>query len=502
MDENVIFKKGEEENQLNSAQAQEPVAQKFNETTNSGFITPQLSPSPSIPPPPLQQPPDYDPNFEKEGLSSFDFPIFSIFKVVIGIVILFIIGFLIMNIILPRLRLTSSKNANLNYWGLWENSSTMQVLIADFEKENSNIKITYKKQDIKEYREKLDARIVAGSGPDIFSFHNTWVIQMLGSLAPLPNEVIRKEEFQKEYYNVIQDDLVYKGAIYGVPSGIDTLALFVNEDLFKTAGVLVPTTWDDFANTARNLTVKDENGKIKTAGAAMGTFDNITHSSDIISLLFAQNGVDLKDLSKNIQNASDALNFYSDFAKQEGNVWDETLDPSILLFAKGNLAMYFGYSWDMFTIKALNPELSFKIHAVPYLTNRNITIASYWANGVSLKSKNQKEAFLFLKFLSKKDNAQKLFSESSKTRLFGQPYARVDLKDSLKSNALVYPFVEQAQNANSSYFASDTYDNGLNSQMNSYLGNAVRSILNDTSSQTASETLSQGFNQVLTQYGL
>lgn len=163
--------------------------------------------------------------------------------------------------------------------------------------------------------------------------------------------------------------------------------------------------------------------------------------------------------------------------------------------------MYFGYSWDVFTIKSLSPDLKFQILPVPHLPNRNITIASYWVEGASAKSPHKKEALLFLKYLSQKDVEQKLFTQEAKTRLFGEPYSRTDLADLLKDNQLAYPFVSQAQGAVSSYFIDGTFDNGLNSQLNVYLGNAVRSILANTSPQTAVNTLSQGTQQVLKQYG-
>ena len=251
------------------------------------------------------------------------------------------------------------------------------------------------------------------------------------------------------------------------------------------------------------MTVIDENGKIKTAGAALGTFDNINHAPDIMSLLFAQNGADIKNLSSTSKSAADALTFYTSFSTGDQKIWDDTLDQSILSFAKGNLAMYFGYSWDYFIIKAINPDLSFQIHSVPHLPGRNMTIASYWASGVSSKSKHQKEALLFLGFLAKKETAEKLFAEESKTRLFGEPYARIDLLEKLKDNTVVYPFVLQAKDATSSFFAGDTYDNALNSQMNKYLGDAVRSVNSDNASspETAVSTLSQGVSQVLKQYG-
>lgn len=452
--------------------------------STSEIPQPQIGFSQNIPPPPKS-------------------PLFSrgtLIKGALGLIFLLAFGFLFFSAVAPRFFKQKPEKVTLAYWGLWEDSRTMQVLLSDFERENPNISVQYVKEDVKQYRNRLVTRIKNSSGPDVFRFHNSWVPQLSDVLLPLSKDVISGSEFKKQFYPVAQADLVKNGAIYGIPLEIDTLSLFVNTELFQAASLEIPTNWEDFAKAARALTVKDETGKIKTSGAALGTFDNITHAPDIISLLFVQNGADIRNLTKTAQASEDALSFYTSFAISEGNVWDPTLDPSLLAFTKGNLAMYFGYSWDVFAIKAINPNLSFQIVPVPHLPGRNMTIASYWAEGVSLKSKHQKEALLLLKFLAKKETQQRLFSEVSKTRLFGEPYAHKELAELLKDNQYVYPFVSQAEGAVSSFFASDTFDDGLNSQMNAYLGNAVRSILANTSSQSAVETLTQGVSQVLGQY--
>ncbi|MCL5438520.1 MAG: sugar ABC transporter substrate-binding protein [Patescibacteria group bacterium] len=429
------------------------------------------------------------------------FSLANIIKIVLGIVVLVVIGFVIFQFVLPLFSKSKNEKVTLTYWGLWEEPSVFQGIISDFEKENPNIKVEYSKMDKKQYRERLVTRINSNTGPDIFRFHNTWLLELSKYLLPMSSDVTTTDEFKKNFYPVTQQDLIKNGAIYGIPLEIDTLSLFINTQIFKDAGAQTPKSWDDFIKTAKTLTVKDEKGKIKTSGAAIGTYDNIVHAPDIISLLFVQNGVDLYNISATSQKASDSLEFYTSFAKGGGSVWDSTLDSSTLAFANGSLAMYFGYSWDIFTIQALNKNLPFQVVAVPYLPDRKMTIASYWTEGVSVKSKHQKEAMLLMKFLSKKETEQKLFTEQSKTRLFGEPYARVDLADSLKNNTIVYPFVSQGSIAKSSFFASDTDDNGLNQQMNAYLGNAVRSILENTSPESAVETLSKGVTQVLKQYG-
>ncbi len=447
----------------------------------------------------VQAPPPPPPTDNLSNRSSLS-PL-TILKLILGIFVVLILGVFLFAVVLPQLSKNNNQKVTLTYWGLWEDQRVMQPVISDFEKQYPNITVEYSKQDIKQYRERLITRINNGNGPDIFRFHNSWYPMIANVLLPLPSDTVSKADFMQWFYPVAQNDLIKNGAIYGIPLQIDTLALYINSDLLKAAGLNPPTTWNDFISDAKTMTVKDASGKIKTSGAALGTMDNVTHAPDILSLLLVQNGVNLNNISSNSQRAGDALNFYTSFALDNANVWDNTLDPSILAFSKGNLAMYFGYSWDYFTIKAANPTLNFQIAPVPQLPGQNVNLASYWAEGVSIKSKHQKEALLFMKFLAKPETEEKLYTEESKTRDFGELYARTDLADKLKSNSTVYPFIKQAPTASSSFFVDGTYDNGLNSQMNTYLGNAVNSIFNSVSTDTAIATLSQGVSQVLKQYG-
>ena len=407
----------------------------------------------------------------------------------------------IFTVVIPFLTKNSSGKVTLVYWGLWEDGNTMQGVISDFERQNPNIIINYSKQDIKQYRERLVTRVGNGNGPDIFRFHNSWYPMLAGDLLALPSDTISKDVFNQSFYPVAQKDLIRNGAIYGIPLEIDTLSLFVNNQLFQSAGLTPPTNWNDFINDARAMTVKDQSGKIKTAGAAMGTYSNIAHAPDIISLLFLQNGVDVSKLQTGADRAAGALTFYTSFATDQNNVWDNTLDPSLIVFSRGDLAMYFGYSWDYFSIKQANPDLSFQIVPVPQLSDQHVSLASYWVEGVSAKTPHPKEALLFMKYLAAKTTEEKLYADEAKIRGFGESYANVGLADTLKSNTILSSVVSQAPSASSSFFVDGTFDAGLNDQSNTYLENAINAVVSGSSPQSAFDTLSQGVSQVLQKYG-
>lgn len=467
---------------------------------------PQNTPPPQKPPPPLGAPPVSPPSPPppQPGMGALGI----LLRVGIGLVALSLIGALIFFVIMPMFESKPQKNAKLVYWGLWEDSKVMDAVISNFEREHPNIKVEYVKKSPKQYREQLLTRIDNGTGPDIFRYHNTWYPMLSGVLLPLSSDVIRPDDFKRLYYPVMQQDLMKNGAIYGIPLHIDTLSLFVNTAILQASGEKAPTNWNEFINVAKATTTPNDAGQIKTAGAALGTMNNVRHAPDIVSVLLHQSGASLATPSATLESTSDALEFYTSFATGAQNVWDETLDPSLLAFSKENLTMYFGYSWDIFELYALNPKLQYKVYPVPILPGgKPMTLASYWVEGVSVKSPNQKEALQFMNYLTKKETLQNFYKASAVSRpegvQFGELYPRVDMASLLKDNSLIYPFVEQARVAKSSFFTGETQDGdtGINAKMNKYLTKAVDSILQNTSTPTAVETLAQGVSQVLQSYG-
>jgi len=422
------------------------------------------------------------------------------FKIALGAIVvlgIIIAVYYLVSSVFPWGKIGKTK---LTYWGLFEDTSVMKSIITNFEKIHPEIEIDYSIQDEDQYREKLVVRSENGNGPDIFRFRNTWTPELRSLLLPIPDSVVSKDDFSKVYYPVIQSDLIKNGNIYGIPLGIDTLNLFINKDIFQTANLAAPATWVDFVSDAKQLTVRDENNNITTSGAAMGTYDNIANAPDIISMLFAQNGVDINDMSSNLSAVADALSFYASFVLSPGNSWDSDKNQSVKAFASGSVAMFFGYSRDFLTIKSLNPNLAFDVHPVPALPGKNTTIANYWVEGISAKTQHRKEAILFMQYLSQKDTVKKLFTEESKKKIFGEPYARMDLAENLR-DSVIYPFVVAAPSAVSSPFTDGIPAGEIGSQLDNSLRTTINSILEGIHPQEAAESLSEEASPLLRQYG-
>jgi multiple sugar transport system substrate-binding protein len=397
--------------------------------------------------------------------------------------------------------MSGSKEVSLIYWGLWENDATLQGILTDFQTKNPKIKVQYLKQSPRQYRERLQAAIARGEGPDIFRFHNTWVPMFRNELAPAPPTVMTPTEFSSTFYPVASADLVGGAAVYGMPVMIDGLGLYYNEDLFATAGVTPPTTWPELLDIVPKLTVRSDT-QIQKSAIALGTTGNVENFSDIVALMFMQNGAKL--LTPTGKEAEDTLTFYRKFANPADPVytWNETMDNSIYAFASGKVAMILAPSWRAFDIKQISPALRFKVVPVPQLPGNTVNWASYWVEGVSTKSKYPQQSWEFIKYITSRDVVTKLYADAAKTRLFGEPYARVDLGSTIAADPYVGAYIKEAPTAKSFPLASRTFDNGLNDKLIKYLEDGINSLSQGAAPTAALDTVSAGFTQVFASYGL
>jgi len=384
----------------------------------------------------------------------------------------------------------------ITYWGLWEPNEVLADIITQFEKENVGIKIKYVKQSPKNYRERLQSSLSSGQGPDIFRFHASWTPMLKSYLSPIPSSVVSAKEFKDNYYPVVSEQLVSSGQFVGVPLMYDGLALFYNEEILNTANATPPSTWAELRLLAQKLTVKSANG-IERAGLAIGNTTNVEHFSDILAVLMLQNGADFT--KPNSQETKDALLFYTNFVTKDG-VWSEKLPSSTVAFARGDVAMMFAPSWRAHEIKAQNPSLKFKTMTLPQLSDKRVAWASYWAEGINAKSKNQEITAKFLAYLNKDENLKKFYSKASETRPFGEIYPKVSMAKDLVNDGVVASYLDDATYAESWYLNSFTHDNGINDQMIKYYKDAINGVIQHEDMDEVMETLEAGVKQVLRQY--
>ncbi|HCA66726.1 MAG TPA: hypothetical protein DEP11_00540, partial [Candidatus Jacksonbacteria bacterium] len=151
--------------------------------------------------------------------------------------------------------------------------------------------------------------------------------------------------------------------------------------------------------------------------------------TDILSALMLQTGVTMIDEERGFATfhnsireedkyniGLEALRFYTDFADPVKKVytWNESQEHALEAFKQGRIAYMFGYSYNLPEIRASRVNFGVAPLPVPVGALGSATIANYWVEAVSKKSKHQNEAWHFLNFLSQPENLLVLQSTAGK----------------------------------------------------------------------------------------
>ena len=114
---------------------------------------------------------------------------------------------------------------------------------------------------------KLNVQFSAGDGPDIIGHGILSVAQRveLGHYQPI-DEYFETWEGKDDIMPSVLANGTYNGHVYGLGYSTTPYVFAYRIDLLEEAGLSVPATWDELAETARALTQKDEKGEITFSG--------------------------------------------------------------------------------------------------------------------------------------------------------------------------------------------------------------------------------------------
>lgn len=435
----------------------------------------------------------------------------------------------------------ASDKVELVYYKLFDDEDVMQPLIAQYQTKHPNVTIRYRKfTDPKEYENLVVNELAEGKGPDLFSAPNYWFLRHYAKLSPLPANKLSAQQFDQTFVNVASKDLTLldptdgQRKVFGLPLTVDTLALYYNKSVFED--VLASrgrpaATWEELKDDVFKLSKKDNSfERFQLAGIAMGRSDNIARAVDILYMLmlqykakfyndnvsqaiFAHQQV-ITPTALNVNPAAEALKLYVSFAQaiNKNYSWNGYLANSdsplkeMETFARGKVAMIFGYSYLYDQIKAEIKDLKDKgvstmntddirISVVPQVNNPALSLskrdafANYYAETVARTSKHPDIAWDFLLFLSSKDN---LAIYNQKTH---RPTSRRDMLEEQKRDPIYGVFAEQTGFADSlPIFDFDRYRD--------VFGKAIDSVLGATQPQEAVNTIEDGVNALLPQKGM
>lgn len=352
----------------------------------------------------------------------------------------------------------SPKNTALTVWDYNNEKSAYDGIITEFQRQN-NIKVNYVTKPSASYLTDTIDAIAAQNGPDVWivpndimpQFRDKLVAMPNGSLADAANKKDDVEVYSGVYPPIVATDNVFNNQIYGIPMSAETLRLFFNPNQLtaklydyrrthpndKSVDDFVllfqngPRDWDEFTRIVRFFTEKTGTD-ISFPVAAIGTSDNVTRATDLLTLMMMQNGAKMtsddnstaqfhtqQNLFSNIDYpGTKAIEFYTSFAnpKSDNYTWKSTMTDSIRAFAEGKVAMMFDYPSAKSKISTIAPNFSYAVMDVPQVkeTTNTVNFARYDTLTVPKSSKISNMAWKFILFATDGRNSSNYYSVTKK----------------------------------------------------------------------------------------
>jgi multiple sugar transport system substrate-binding protein len=286
---------------------------------------------------------------------------------------------------------------------------------AEFTAKNPDITIKLQEDPSGDYEVKLLAAIAAGNAPDIVNVLDFLFPQYAsrGILAEVDTPAFGAENnaaLEALFQPQALSGLTIDGKIYGIPEEFNTLALFINKEHFKEAGLDAedkanwPKTWNDLLEVSAKLTKED--------GSRLGfnwvwNLDPYWYAQQYWPVL-QQYGCDVVDANGKATINSDACvkafteTWQALIDKKIGGPTMATVNPVNALqdFSEGRQSMAIAGIWapPLFSDEV---KEQYVVAPLPQLDPANPkTLLNSYALAVTESSKHKKEAFEFLSFLT------------------------------------------------------------------------------------------------------
>ena len=138
----------------------------------------------------------------------------------------------------------------VRFWAMGREGEVAQQLLAEFVRENPDIRVHVEQLPWSAAHEKLLTAFAGDATPDIAQMGNTWLPEFvaLGALEPLDDLMRDSPEIDaSDYFPGIWDTNLLQQKLFGVPWYVDTRLLFYRRDLLTKAGFSAPpATWSEW----------------------------------------------------------------------------------------------------------------------------------------------------------------------------------------------------------------------------------------------------------------
>lgn len=323
---------------------------------------------------------------------------------------------------------------DVTIWYYWETEGHQKALdkvIKDYNASQKEYAVTAKYVPFADFKKQLSIGASADELPDIAILdspdHASYTA--MGIFADLTGKFD-----VASYYEGAVNSCTIDGKLYGVPFGVNCLALYYNEDLLNAAGKTAPTTWDELKETAKALTSDTVTGlAFSSVQNEEGTFNftpwlwstgatsyEMGSEGGIKALAYVKGLIDDGVMSKECTNWT------------QGDVMNQ--------FISGNAAMMVNGPWQIPTMKKEAPDLKWKVTLIPKDAQYASTLGG--ENYAVISGRNEEGALSFLNYATKEEQVKYLMDA------FGYISADQTIAETQFAEGSEYlPFVEELKYA-------------------------------------------------------
>ena len=236
------------------------------------------------------------------------------------------------------------------------------------------------------------------------------------------------------YYEGTVNSCTIDGKLYGVPFGVNCLALYYNEDMLNAAGCSVPATWDELLETAQALTTDT------VTGLALCSVQNEEGTFNFVPWLWST-GATSYDI--NNENGIRALSFIGELV-ETGAMSKECINWTqgdvMNQFISGNVAMMENCPWQIPTMQAEAPDLNWKVTLLPKDVQNSSVLGG--ENYAVIRGGNADGALDFLTYATAEEQVKFMMKQ------FGYISADQTIAETqFEADSPYQPFVEQLKYA-------------------------------------------------------
>lgn len=277
---------------------------------------------------------------------------------------------------------SSSNSARLVVWGTIDELAFNNAYSKSSIAKQDNITISYVKKNQADFDTDFVEALAEGRGPDVVILRDDLVYKNRNKLFVIPYKSFSERTFKDTFIEEGEMFLSDSG-IVAIPFTVDPMVLYWNRDLFGSNQISQPPKyWEEIYGLVNKITIKDDTGNVMQSAIALGDWRNITNAKEILSMLLLQAGtpvtarsedkvVSVLDSSFNLPRrpSDSAIDFYTQFSNSNNSAytWNRSLPTSLNFFLQGRLAMYLGFSSELFSIRQKNSNLNFDVTFVPQI---------------------------------------------------------------------------------------------------------------------------------------